>query len=61
MNNDAGRLYPYWILLENQITVNMFSNHSLHENIKDLDEPIDVYSSGGATHYRNSGTLNNIG
>ena len=39
----------------------MFSNHSLHENIQDSDKPIDVYSSGGATHCRNSGTLKNIG
>ena len=39
----------------------MFSNHSLHENIQESDEPIGVYPSGGATHCRNSGTLKNIG
>ena len=39
----------------------MFINRSLLANIQDSDEPIDVYSSGGATHCRNSGSLKNIG
>ena len=42
MNKDTGRLNPYWILLDNQITVHMFSNRALLENIKDADKPINV-------------------
>ena len=61
MNNDAGRLNPYWILLDNQITLHMFSNRALLANIQDADEPIDAYSSGGITHCSKSGTLKNIG
>ena len=33
MNNDVRRLNPYWILLDNQITVHMFSNRALLANI----------------------------
>ena len=51
---------PYWILLSNQITVHMFGNRALLANVKDADKPIDVYSSGGATHCRTAGTLKNI-
>ena len=29
MNNDAGSLNPYWILLDNQSMVHMFSKHAL--------------------------------
>ena len=61
MKNDTGRLKPYWILLENQSTVHMFGNRALLANIKDADNPIEVYSSEGATHCSTAGTLNNIG
>ena len=50
MNNDSGRINPYFILLGNHSTVHMFSNRVPLEKIQDADEPIDVYSSGGATH-----------
>ena len=60
MNNDAGRLNPYWILLDNQSTVHMFSNRTFLANIQDADKPINVYSSGGATHCSKGGTLKNI-
>ena len=33
MNNENGRLNPYWILLDNKITVRMFRNHALLANI----------------------------
>ena len=61
MNNDAGHLYPFWILLENQSTVQMFINRALLANTQDSDKPIDTYSSGGATHCSKSGTLKNTG
>ena len=61
MNNYSGRLNPYWIILDNQSTVHMFSNLSLLANIQDADKPIDVYSSRDATHCSKAGTLNNIG
>ena len=38
-----------------------FSNRALLAKIKDTDEPIDVYSSGGATHCSTARTLKNIG
>ena len=60
MNNDVGRLNPYWVLLDNQSTVHMFSNRALFANIQDADKPIDVYSSGGATRCSKDGTLKNI-
>ena len=61
MNNDAGRLNPYWILLDNQIKVQRFSNQSLLANIQDADDTIDIYLSVVATHCSKAGTLNNIG
>ena len=61
MNNDAERLNPYWILLDNKNKVHMSSNHTLLSNVKDTDKRIDVYSSGGATHCSTAGTLKNIG
>ena len=39
----------------------MFSNRVLLANIKAVGEPIDIYSSGGATHCDTAGTLKNIG
>ena len=39
----------------------MFSNCELLANIKDTDKPINVYLSGGATHFSTERTLNNIG
>ena len=39
----------------------MFSNRALLLNIQDADDPIDVHSSGGATHCSRAGTLKNIG
>ena len=38
----------------------MFISRVHIDNIKDIDEPIDVYSVGGATHCRTAGTLKNI-
>ena len=61
MNNDEGRLNPYWIILNNQSTVHMFRNRDLLANIEDANDPIDVYSGGGATHCIKAGTLKNIG
>ena len=61
MNNDARRLNPYWILLNNQSTLQMFSKRSLLVNIKGADDPINVHSIRGATHCSKAGTLNNIG
>ena len=40
--------------------MNIFSNCALLSNVKDVDKPIYIYSSGGATHCITSGTLNNI-
>ena len=40
--------------------VHMFSNCALLANIKAIDEPIDVYSSGGATRCNTVGNLKNI-
>ena len=42
MNNDAGRLNPYWILLDNKSMVHMFGNCALLENIQDVYDTIDV-------------------
>ena len=39
----------------------MFSKRALLTNIKDTDDPIDVYSSGGAIHCDTNGTIENIG
>ena len=61
MKNDTRRLNPYWILLNNQSTVHIFSNHVLLADIKEKYKPIGVYSSGGATHCSMAGTLKNIG
>ena len=61
MNNNARRLNSYWILLDNQRMVHMFSNRSLLANIKEVDKTINVYPSGGATHCSTAVTLKNIG
>ena len=61
MNNDVVRFNPYWILLNNHITVQMFRNRAILANIPGADDPIGVYSNGGVTHCRKERTLNNIG
>ena len=61
MKNKNGRLNPYWILLYNHIMVHMFVNCAPLADIKDADDPIDVYSSKGETHCDTKGTLENIG
>ena len=61
INNDAGRLNPYWILLKNHSTVHMLSNRAFLANIKYADKPINVYLSGGVIHCTTARTLKNIG
>ena len=41
--------------------MHIFSNLTLLENIQDADDPINIYSSGGATHCSTTGTLKNTG
>lgn len=60
MNNKKGRLNKWWILLDNQSTVNMFSNRELMKNIDIASNLVDVYSSGGLTRCTIKGIVDNI-
>ena len=59
--NKNRRLNPYWILLDNQRTLHMFTNRALLENITETGYLIDVSSSRGAPHCDTKGTLENVG
>ena len=47
--------------MDNQSTMNMFSNPKFLENIRDTNLKVDVHSSGGSTNSDLQGTLPGFG
>ena len=45
-----SKLGNNWVLLENQITVHIFANPALLRDIQEVDDPVNVFSTGGSTH-----------
>ena len=46
---EDGRIKKSWTLLDNQSTVDIFSNKALLRNIQKVDIPLKIYSTGGST------------
>eukprot|EP00957_Ditylum_brightwellii_P021785 1643793-Ditylum_brightwellii.AAC.1 len=42
-----GKISPNWILLDNQFTVNVFSNSKLLRNICKTERSLDIFSTAG--------------
>ena len=56
-----GKLKQNWILMENQSTVQMFSNKHILRDIHPATNPVDIHSIGGITHCNLEGTIPDIG
>jgi hypothetical protein len=49
LNQPAGAVPKAWILLENQLTVNVFYNKELLKNIRKSDAHMDIHCNAGVT------------
>ena len=49
LGKSGGHIKPTWVLLDNQYTVDMFSNRRLLKNIRKSDRSLDIFSTGGRT------------
>ena len=46
LSQSGGHIRPTWVLLDNQSTVNMFSNRRLLKNIRRSNIDLDIFSTG---------------
>ena len=45
----GGNIKPTWVLIDNQSTVDVFSNRSLLKKIRKSDRSLAIFSTGGRT------------
>jgi hypothetical protein len=56
-----GCIDPNWVLLDNQSTVDVFYNHRLLKNIKEVDTWMDIHCNAGVTSTNLQGELPGYG
>ena len=49
LGQSRGTIKRTWVLLDNQFTVDMFSNRHLLKNISKFDRLLAIFSTGGQT------------
>ena len=57
LSQSGGHINPTWVLLENQLTVEVFSNRRLLKNIRKSDRAMAIFSTGGWTNTDPQGDL----
>ena len=61
LHQNNGNVNPFWVLLDNQSTVNIFTNAKILGNIHDINTSLKIYSTGGCTTTNTIGYLNSYG
>ena len=61
MKHVKGRLNPFWVLLDNQSTVNIFWNDMFLVNIRKSSKPLLLYTNAGNTIINKIGELPGVG
>ena len=49
LSQSGGHISPTWVLLDNQSTINVFSNRHLLKNISKSDRDLEIFSTGRKT------------
>ena len=49
LSQSGGHIKPTWVLLDNQSTVDVFSNRRLLKNTRKYDRSLENFSTGGRT------------
>ena len=57
LSQSGGHISPTWVLLDNQSTINVFSNSCLQKNIRKSDRDLVIFSTGGQTTTNLKGDL----
>eukprot|EP00536_Pseudo-nitzschia_multiseries_P016621 jgi/Psemu1/46927/gm1.46927_g len=60
-NQSRGRVNPYWVLLDNQLTVHVFCQKSFLTNIRETTEELHLYTNAGMTIITHMGDLPGFG
>eukprot|EP00957_Ditylum_brightwellii_P099931 7615267-Ditylum_brightwellii.AAC.1 len=56
-----GVVNPNWVLLDNQSTVDIFSNRALLDNLREIEATMDVHCNAGTASTSTVGTLHGYG
>ena len=57
LNKVQGRLNPFWTLLDNQSTVNVFYNALFLHNVRKVDRELHLYTNAGMSTIDEVGDL----
>ena len=61
LSQSGSHINPTWVLLDNQSTVDVFSNRRLLKNIRKFDRSLAIFSTGGRTTTYLQGYLHGYG